>query len=97
MESRYQMYKSQGYQQYMIIGAASGFGSVPTSTYCKTVRAQYGLTFPVLYDPTGAFKAAYGFFAPNELNVVLDQGGEIVFKGHYSSQSSVQAAIEGAL
>ena len=95
MESRFQSYKDQGYKQYLLINA--GTSGPPTSSYCKQVRDQYGLTFPVLFDPTGAFTQTYGFAGGNEQNLVLKEGGEIVFKGRYSSQNSVKQAIEGAL
>ena len=95
MENRYQMYKNQGYKQYLLINAAQS--GPPTSTYCAQVRDQYGLTFPVLYDPTGAFTNAYGFAGANEQNLVIKAGGEIVLNKRYASQSEVQQAIEGAL
>lgn len=97
MEKRYQDYKAQGYKQYLLINDASGFGSKPTSTYCKQIRDMYGLTFPVLFDPTGAFTAAYGFTGSNEQNIVLDEGGVIIYKKRYANQNEVKTVIEGAL
>jgi len=95
MESRYQSLKSQGYKQYLLIN--DGSGAPPTSTYCNQIKAQYGLTFPVLYDPTGVFTSTFGFAGKNEQNLVLKEGGEIVFKGRYSNQSTVLDSIETAL
>lgn len=97
MEQRYQKYKDLGYQQYMVIGDAAGFGSPPTASYCKQIKQQYGLTFPVLYDPTGKLAAAYGYGAENERNFVFSQGSVIEFIGHYSSQSTVDAKIASIL
>jgi hypothetical protein len=97
MENRYQSLQTQGYKQYLLINDGSGFGSTPTATYCKQVRTQYGLTFPVLYDPVGTFTSTFGFAGSNEQNLVLEEGGVIVFKGRYTSQTTVLQQIQSAL
>ena len=61
MENRYQTYKDQGYKQYLLINAPDTFNGTPTASYCASIQSQYGLTFPVLYDPIGTFTSTFGF------------------------------------
>ena len=96
METRYQKYKDQNYKQYLLINEPAAFGSPPTATYCKQIRDDYGLTFPVLYDPSGTFTSTFGFAGKNEQNLVLKQGGEIIFKDRYKGDE-VKSALEAVL
>ena len=98
MEPRYQKYKDQGYQQYLVIQTGAGFGSPPTKSLCETVRDNGGspLTFPVLYDPLGTFAATYKGKL-NEMNYVVGSGGKLVLKKQYASSTEVEATIEAEL
>ncbi len=82
--------------QYMVIGQTPS-ATLPDAAYCKQVRAQYGLTFPVLYDPTGVLAQTYQYSSVNERNWVIAEGNELIHFGHYTSQSLIGALIDGLL
>jgi peroxiredoxin len=84
-----------GLQTVLIV--EDGSGGPATAFLCKQVRAKYKLTFPVLYDPTQSFKTHFAQGGPNEINLVLDQGGAITYLKRYASQVEVEAAIKAAL
>ena len=98
MEPRYQKYKDNSYQQYLVIQAGSN--GPPTASLCKEIREneQYGtpLTFPVLYDPATKLKNTYGI-ALNEENMVVGEGSVLLLKKKYANQSTVESTIEAAL
>ena len=97
MEQRFQALKDKDYGQVMVISQTGSFG-VPTSAYCKEVRSQYGLTFPVLYDPTGQLGGALGYGSnSNDRSTVLSEGMVIEFQGKFANQNSVQGTLEGLL
>ncbi len=97
MEPRYQKYKDLGFQQYMVIGAGAGFGDPATASYCKKVRSDYELTFPVLYDPTGKLATTYGYSGPNERNFLFSPGAVIDHIQQYTPSSTIDAKIEAIL
>lgn len=70
-------------------------GQPATEAYCKATRDKFGLTMPVLMDPTGAFGGPWK--DSNALNIVLDGSLTITFKKKYASDPEVDAAIEAAL
>lgn len=98
VEQRYQQYKSQGFETYFVI-VENNFGPGPvTPAYCNQVKAQYGLTMPVLYvDDPGPVQKFYGAAGQdgeyNDANMVLSQGGFIHYKSQYVLQSEVEAVI----
>lgn len=69
----------------------------PTAQYCKQIQAQYGLTMPVLYDPSGALKSTFGWSSVNDQSVVWTLGGELVFKSKYANQNTVDTILEDLL
>lgn len=61
--------------------------NVPTSAYCNQVRAQHGLTMPVLIDD-GSIMGTLGITGANHWNIVFGEGGEIVYKAKGGSTDS---------
>ena len=47
--------------------------------YCNQVKAQHGLTMPVLIDD-GTIMSTLGITSANHWNIVFGEGGEIVYK-----------------
>lgn len=102
VEQRYQQYKSLGFETYFVI-IEDNFGPGPvTPNYCNQVKDQYGLTVPVLYvDDPADVQLFYGPAGDdgeyNDANLVLSQGGQIVYKSQYAPQQQVEAAIVNLL
>jgi hypothetical protein len=95
-EQRYQAFKNQGYQSFFYI-AEDGSGQTADANYCKQIRAQYGLTMPVLYGNFDEL-AAIGFTGSvNEWNIVLSQGGKVELKQKGIQQNSLNSFLEGIL
>jgi hypothetical protein len=92
MEKRYQKFKDDGYQQYLLIQQGSSFGAPATAALCKQIRQKYGLTFPVLYDPTTKLKQLYqGKF--NEMNYVVGAGAKLLHKGQYTPSGTIESLL----
>ena len=96
MEQRWKALGSESYMQFMVISQTPS-ATLPDATYCKQVRAQYGLTFPVLYDPTGIVAQTYQYGSVNERHWVIGLGNHLIHFGHYTSQSLIAALIDGLL
>ncbi|HIN86579.1 MAG TPA: redoxin domain-containing protein [Myxococcales bacterium] len=96
MEKRYQKYKQYGYQQYLVIQTGAAFGTPATATLCKQLREQYGLTFPVLYDPTGQLIKTYNG-KPNEMNFVTGIGVKLLLKGQYTPGYIIEETLDKTL
>ena len=94
-EPRWQQLKDQSYSQLLVILAAPS--GPPTTAYCSQVKAEYGLTYPVVIDPTGQLKDALALSGNNHHSIVLGAGGEIVLKQQYGIQSEVMITIEEEL
>ncbi len=94
MEKRYQKYKGQNYQQYLVI--QDGTTGPANSTLCKQVRDDYNLTFPVLYDPTNKLHSKYKL-GVNEGNLVIGEGSVLLKNQKYANQSTIDAAIAAEL
>ncbi|MFT7578959.1 MAG: hypothetical protein ACI9MR_000621 [Myxococcota bacterium] len=71
-------------------------GSPPNAAYCRAIRDAFGLTMPVLYDPTGEFLSAAGLGSPNAWGVVTSEGVVIENKSKYS-QTNAHAKIREIL
>jgi len=54
----------------------------PSAAFCSSIRQQYGLTMPVLYDRDGDYVRALGV-APNHFHWVLGRENMIRFKRQY--------------
>lgn len=67
----------------------------PTAAFCRTVRAQYGLTMPVLYDPNGDYVRTMRI-QTQHYHIVLGPEGEILFKRQYDDQGW-RPVVEAAL
>lgn len=61
-------------------------------TYCQQKRTQYGLTMPVLIDPTNALA-----LPDNDIDIVLERGMGIVLRRQYGPESAVTDAIDEVL
>ena len=83
VNSIYDRHAGAGFEGYVIISADAGFGA-PDAAECEEIRTRYGIHMPVLYDPTGAFQANFGV-ASNEINIVLSEGAQIEWIGHYAA------------
>ena len=80
-DAQYEALKAIGGEDYealfLIIQDPSG--GVPTQGYCNQVKAQHGLTMPVLIDD-GTIMSTLGITSANHWNIVFGEGGEIVYK-----------------
>ena len=94
-EPRWQQFKDQSYSQILVILA--GASGPPTTAYCTQIKADYGLTYPVVIDPTGQLKNVLGLSGDSHHSIVLGSGGSIVFNEKYANQMSVDAAIQNTL
>ena len=73
-------------------------GTPANAAFCASVRDQYGLTMPVLYDPDGVLPTALGISGGvNSWSIVLAEGAVIKLKKKYASNAAVKAAIEAEL
>ncbi len=89
----YDRHEPDGLRAFVVISAADDFGP-PDAALCAEVRMRYGLTMPVLYDPTGAFASTLE--APsNDYNLIMTRGMRIAWEGHYAD-SSVEGQLAAA-
>jgi len=83
VENLWQRYRDQGLQALVVVSADASYDA-PTAELCAEVKERYGLTMPVLYDPTGALQS--GLDVPsNAVDVVFSPGVQIAWKGRYDS------------
>jgi len=68
-------------------------GQPASRAYCEEIRDEYGLGDAVVLDPTGGV-TAYG---ANELMLVSDERGKLVFVRRGAELSALRAAIEAEL
>jgi hypothetical protein len=94
-EQRYNKYKAQGFEAYFVVAETGNYGQKADAAVCAAIRDEYGLTMPVLFDPDNLLGKAYGWATspPNERNIVFGPGAQIVFIGHYTSQSTIEELI----
>lgn len=85
---------SDDYESLFIIVEDGSYGT-PSAAYCDQIKAQYGLTMPVLIDD-GTIVATLGLTSKNHWNIVVGEGAEIVFKSKYKDAES-KVAIEELL
>ncbi len=83
-------YSARGVEGYFVVSADGSFNA-PTQSLCNEVRDRYGLTMPVLFDPTGALQTALGINA-TAWNSLVQNGMVIDWKGKYA-----EAEVEGEL
>ncbi len=95
-EQRYQQYKNQGFETFFYV-AETNSGQTPDANYCKAIRDQYGLTMPVLYGPLSALGSIGISGAPNDWNVLIDKGGQLLYRKKGGGQSTVTSQIEAEL
>lgn len=69
-------------------------GDPADATFCRTIRDQYRLEMPVLFQPEGQFPTALGV-PPNEVHFVMGRGNELLWYDHYGA-AGVEAALEAA-
>ena len=69
-------------------------GDAADAAFCQSVRAQYGLTMPVLFSPAGAFPSALDV-PPNEVHLVTRRGGRVEHADHYGGDT-IEAALVDA-
>ncbi len=85
----------ESFGAYFVINQDSSFAA-PDATYCSGTAEAYGLTMPVLFDPTGGFASALSM-ATNDSTMVLGAELTILNKGQYESPTSVFATIDAIL
>lgn len=95
-EQRYQQYKDQGFQTFFYVSETKS-GKTPDAAFCKQIRAQYGLTMPVLYGPASALSSIGISLPSNDYNVLIKKGGEIIHFKKGGGQSAVTQKIEAEL
>jgi peroxiredoxin len=84
-----------GLGAYFVINQNTS-AAVPDATYCAGTRDRFGLTMPVLFDPTGRFHSTLGM-AANDSSIVIDSDFEVIATGQYRSTSSVFADVDALL
>lgn len=72
------------------------FGQPPTATTCAETRDLWGLTMPVVYDPTGQLNTDFSM-AINGSYLVMETGGVITKTGQHPNNTSLSADIQAAL
>ena len=92
---RQAQYGEQGLRVVLVI--EEGANGPATAGLCAKLAAQYTTPVTVVYDPKKAFRTLFAQAGPNEINVVLRQGGEITYLERYADQAEVGKAIEAAL
>ena len=60
-------------------------GTAPSAQFCQQVRDEFGLSMTVLYDPMQQMEA----YGTNDLAVVLDSEGQILFKAKYATSQAM--------
>lgn len=68
--------------------AETNFGTDPDSQYCAQVRDAFGLTMPVLYDPTGSALTQFVSGGKNDWSFVLDAAGVTQLKQKYAGSAA---------
>lgn len=94
VESIWQSYRDQGLSGVVVVTADASYDA-PTAELCAEVRDRYGLTMPVLFDPTGALPSGLDVRS-NAVNVLFSEGMRIEWKGRYA-ESEVGGRIAGLL
>ncbi len=94
MEPRWQKYKDQNYQQYLVI--QDGITGPDSAFLCKQLRTKYGLTFPVLYDPAKTLSGVYKT-GVNEGNLIVGTGSVLVVNQKGASPANVDKLIDAEL
>lgn len=90
----YERFTGADFEAYVIVSEDAGFGE-PDASDCAEIRERYGLRMPVLFDPDTAFEDTFDV-ASNEVQVVLQAGAVIDWKGHYAADE-VEGRIESVL
>ncbi len=76
-----------------MISATRDFGA-PSQATCAEIRDRYGLTMPVLFDPTGALQTGLDIDS-NAQNVVFTRGMRIDWVGKFA-EAEVASRIDAA-
>jgi hypothetical protein len=76
---------------WFVVVATASHGA-PDAAYCQTVADLYGLTMPVLFDPSGATQNVLNMRA-NGGQLVMSQGNVIEMNGGPDHQA-VESALE---
>lgn len=74
---------------FFVVLDNSSYGK-PSSGVCAQVRAGYGLTMPVLIDPSGTLQSDLQLGGSNHRNVVLTEGMVIHHKQTYGDNAVIQ-------
>lgn len=90
----YDRFEGESFAAWMVVSEDAGFDAADAED-CAAIRDRYGIHMPVLYDPTGAFQAAFGV-PSNEVHVVLRRGAVVDWVGHYAGHE-VESRIEAVL
>jgi len=97
VEQRYQAYKDQGFQTYLLI-TENGMGLPADANYCTAIRDMYSLTMPVLYDPGDNFSTIVDYQGHlNDWDFLIGQGGELVFQQKWVDQPDIEEIIQQTL
>lgn len=80
---------------YFVVNETN-LGATPDAAYCTGTMESFGLTIPVLFDPTGGFASAFGI-ASNDSTIVLNAELQIIDKGQYRAPDTVFADIDELL
>lgn len=79
------------FEMFFVV-AENDEGGPADAAFCRTIRDQYGLSMPVLYQPEGLFPEALGI-PPNELHIVMGPENRIRWLQHYGG-AGVRAALD---
>ena len=89
----YERFRNQDYEDYFVIYNDDVFRR-PDAAYCRQVRAQYGLTMPVLYDPSGALSSVN--LDNRHVHFVLETGAVVNFRDAFND-TRFEGAIQALL
>jgi hypothetical protein len=90
-EALWTKYQGESFALWFVITAKASM-EAPDAAYCNLVTEQYGLTMPVLYDPTGVTESTLGLRV-NAGSLLLQQGNVIELNGPWAI-SMIQDSLQ---
>ncbi len=95
-EQRWAALKDDDFGFFFVVTANAAFGP-PSAGDCQKAVLDFGLTMPVLYDPTGAIMEALELPSDNDQSLVFAEGMTLKLVSKYADQADVQAVIDTLL
>lgn len=91
--AEYRIGAEEDFEMFFVV-AENDDGGPADAAFCRTIRDQYGLSMPVLWQPEGLFADTLDI-PPNEFHIVMGPGNEILWLQHYG-EGGVRGALDAA-